>query len=1067
MLDLFTRETLTFTTEFITAEVKKTYTDILHSLQFESPMRKLYYTNQPYGKSFLLNQIFQSLTNSDVLNKTEIAFLPNKVYGIVSFEQFLAYIYNLTSKVRNLTNNIKPDKDTIIDLLHEKISAKPQVLIIDNFDLLVSKIGHDVNRLFAFLNTYPNIMLIASACDIDTIDNKIKDLFDICPAPSMTQDEVRQVLTSYNQEQINKDLPILETFLEGNHLYYSYYLSSAKQDLGLAQNLINTGEKLGYYFQTKCGGLSFQQQGLLDFIARHQTAITATQISEELLLDINSVTKQLSEIYKSGFLAKHAIGREVYYEVVDPLYKLYIERSNLKRLEAYVGLHYLVTSQSNLNKLSIPNILYYHRYDVKEVVIKTALIKTHPQNLVAEETSRSEIRSRAFIISLMGERLNDVNEEIKQYGIDPLHKSAYTVAMNHINMEIKTDPNRIQNHLFKGALYHFRKEYGQAFTQYEIALKLDSNNVQVNLFLGLLFLDTQEDKTTIKYISKVLDIEPYNSLALGILGYAQIKQQAFDAAIATFNTVLKNDLHYFALVGIGEIYLLRGEYDLSKTSLNKALNENEKQEYNAYVYTDIANIHLINGEIRQATSMYENAITTNPKLIEAHYGLAHVYLQNNDLDIAIKKIQQILEKKPDHEFCKMLLSTAYLQLGSYDKVLNALLNKIDKNSTNYDLSILISSTALLYQEELTQAFNLLERQSTTSKEAYFLLGVIEERAQNMDGAIKNYNLSLNIDGSFMPAIINIGYYFVEKQNFYLAKKHFKHAHDIIPSDENIILMLIYISTQEKDFHSASIFLNKLKVTKQHIICTIASAEIMIQENKMDEAEQIFLSHMQTNEYLPTLQVLLLSLYIKQEQYTKIINYVEQNKDNIQTDEAYNIAGMAYEQMRNTEEATYYFEKALNLKPSSIEARTNLIKALISNGEIAKAMTLFESMISSQNKDVSCKTTAQVYMAICQHVSPSKIKYYFEKIDAMLNKHNKTINIEESYQFLIINLIRNQTSYDKSNNEPIVAQIEAIQDNKTPVLHLLKTMLLLTTNHLGVKHLYTDLTREERKLYLAL
>ena len=102
-----------------------------------------------------------------------------------------------------------------------------------------------------------------------------------------------------------------------------------------------------------------------------------------------------------------------------------------------------------------------------------------------------------------------------------------------------------------------------------------------------------------------------------------------------------------AYSNLGLIHYKLNNYELSTRYIEAALKLNPKQ---SQAYNIRAQLHLINGEIKQARNNYIKAINLNPSYAIAHYNLAllyDIYLQ--DIEPAIKHYEKfmLLQKMPD------------------------------------------------------------------------------------------------------------------------------------------------------------------------------------------------------------------------------------------------------------------------------------------------------------------------------------------------------------------------------------------------------------------------------------
>jgi len=83
--------------------------------------------------------------------------------------------------------------------------------------------------------------------------------------------------------------------------------------------------------------------------------------------------------------------------------------------------------------------------------------------------------------------------------------------------------------------------------------------------------------------------------------------------------------------------------------LVKAYPNNPLHHYNYGV------IHLKKGQLDEAETDFENALSINMNFPEAHYNLAYIYIVQEDLDKAVFHLEQALEYAPDYQQARDIL----------------------------------------------------------------------------------------------------------------------------------------------------------------------------------------------------------------------------------------------------------------------------------------------------------------------------------------------------------------------------------------------------------------------------
>ena len=139
---------------------------------------------------------------------------------------------------------------------------------------------------------------------------------------------------------------------------------------------------------------------------------------------------------------------------------------------------------------------------------------------------------------------------------------------------------------------------------------------------------------------------------------------------ATINAELTEQVRYVALLTLGQLYLERGEFDLAKTALLHAADQNPTdsatlanlrfQLGRAYLGGDFA-------DYDEAIWLFTQALAARPKSVEALNSRAIAYLERDragDVERAIDDLAHALTISPDRAATYVNLAAAYVERGT-------------------------------------------------------------------------------------------------------------------------------------------------------------------------------------------------------------------------------------------------------------------------------------------------------------------------------------------------------------------------------------------------------------------
>ena len=209
----------------------------------------------------------------------------------------------------------------------------------------------------------------------------------------------------------------------------------------------------------------------------------------------------------------------------------------------------------------------------------------------------------------------DLNQKLKGFlesAFKNMSSENYLKAIDDLQEAERLDSDNPEVLYNLGVSYCRMNKYDSAISYFEKLLKLPYTFVDlitVNILHAYALILNGDIRGAIKYISDALNLSPNNTVLLNMLGYCYEQQNRYEEAIAVFRKIIEIDRHnynaynslayIFALTEdnlnealkfakialesnpenpayldtIGYIYLKRGNLDISKNFLKKALSK--------------------------------------------------------------------------------------------------------------------------------------------------------------------------------------------------------------------------------------------------------------------------------------------------------------------------------------------------------------------------------------------------------------------------------------------------------------------------------------------------------------
>lgn len=277
-------------------------------------------------------------------------------------------------------------------------------------------------------------------------------------------------------------------------------------------------------------------------------------------------------------------------------------------------------------------------------------------------------------------------------------------ALNELNEAIKYDGSYTQAFVMRGNIYEQKKNWEQSVKDYEIAAKLDPNSVGNLLNAGKLNYIVKDYPDAKKYLSEAAFLNSKNFEVLQYKSFTHIK--------------------------LGEFYD-------AVLSIDEALNIN--QTYLCYYSKAVANDSLQN--YSEAITNYTKTIEMNAQYAKAYFALSLAYLNNKDIENALKIANSSVQKFNAEGRAYEVRSIVHHANGDFANAINDL----SKLETMIDDNTKVLYTRGRYYFEYEQYLNarsdfeqLLSKSNEYNDAAYWN-GRASEELMAIESATNAYN----------------------------------------------------------------------------------------------------------------------------------------------------------------------------------------------------------------------------------------------------------------------------------------------------------------------------------------
>ena len=251
----------------------------------------------------------------------------------------------------------------------------------------------------------------------------------------------------------------------------------------------------------------------------------------------------------------------------------------------------------------------------------------------------------------LNEAIDQFNKALKINPGDPkthynlgtayLNAERYREAEDHLEQTLVLDPNFVDAIVQLAKVYTAQKRYYNARTSLEDALLTHPGNASLSVQLALVYMEMGLDTKAMQLFQDVLTADPRNPEALFELALCYSKLNKTDEAIATYQRLLRYEPDMFpARVNLGHAYFNKRNFPAAIEQYKRAV---ALDDTDPLIYLNLGIACSENNDPDSGLIYLNQAITLDPKLGNAHYGLAVIYFNQQKYALAWDHITKAKE----------------------------------------------------------------------------------------------------------------------------------------------------------------------------------------------------------------------------------------------------------------------------------------------------------------------------------------------------------------------------------------------------------------------------------------
>lgn len=648
-------QTLTVRKETVNEIEKNCVNKTLNS----STLQSLIISPRGSGKTHIVKVLYHRLKNNKKLsNKLVIAYMSENEVGIANFTDLMVSIlrafarYNEVgsetleaqiSEASLIKDNNKREifvKDILIGFADKRII----ILLIENFDKILKYLRSQGQRsLRDFIHQYNNLSIIATSqnliANLQDSKSPFYNFFNVFQLNKLDyKGTVRfleaiakmegnlKLMDEIKKPEFEGKLRAIYELTEGNHrllvTFYSFLKADFKSELsGIFIKVMND---LKPYYEQFVNALPAQQQKIVKHLSLNREAVSGKEIARACFIEPNVFSKQISLLYERGMIDKNKSGKDVFYELKEPLMRICFEISE---------------SPNGISKLFVDFLSdYYDRQILREHYLKFK----YGARFQSEEI-KNKYEHEALMYAMV---------------LSPIEQNTITLAHNFL-LEAKS-----QDELYS--------KIHDIDTIARKQIKLSTENFNT----GNAFIIQNQYKKGIESLEKVIETDPNYYFAYYNMGIAFLSLKQYEEAIKSFQKAveIKSD-DDAALNGLGVALGNLGRHKKALKNFQKAAEINPD---NDAAYYNMGKAFSNLKQYDDAIKSYQRDIEINPDNDGTYNSLGLIYLKVDKIDNAFEAFHKGLEIKPDNKYTNFSLLSAYVRINDQNKSKELMINIINK-----------------------------------------------------------------------------------------------------------------------------------------------------------------------------------------------------------------------------------------------------------------------------------------------------------------------------------------------------------------------------------------------------
>jgi arylsulfatase A-like enzyme/Tfp pilus assembly protein PilF len=238
-------------------------------------------------------------------------------------------------------------------------------------------------------------------------------------------------------------------------------------------------------------------------------------------------------------------------------------------------------------------------------------------------------------------------------------------AMAKIERVLDEDPDILEAYYIRGNLLTKKKELEKALVAYQDALARDPEYKSALYGLASTYQELGRTKEAEVGFRRILELDPRDNRAYYMLAKIQVDRNDFEGALHLLKQAVDIGSERAPLHNLmAECYIGMKRYDEAEAEIGKALEMNDELPT---AHFNLALVHEEKDDVPAAIQAYEKELEFSPKDFRSHFNVAKLYAKAGNGPKTQEHFEKAIETNDKFAIGHLYLAKFYLDQGELDK----------------------------------------------------------------------------------------------------------------------------------------------------------------------------------------------------------------------------------------------------------------------------------------------------------------------------------------------------------------------------------------------------------------